>query len=127
MNASGPIVFSKRPDGMSDAEFNTWCHEHIPEILAASGFVGARRYRIETVIGGAEAATPWDYVPVFEIDGDPAAAIAEPKEVGLNSKESYVKLPSEDGNGPPLPECRDDGHFASSNCVALGDRVESEG
>jgi hypothetical protein len=127
MNVGRNIVFSKRPDGVSDEGFNTRPHEHIPESLAVSGFVGAPRYRIETVIGGAEAAAPWDYIPVFEIDGDRVAAIAEQKKAGLNSKESYVKLQSEEGNGPALPESRDDGQFASSNCVALGDRVESEG
>ncbi len=127
MNASRNIVFSRRPDGVSGEEFNHWYHAYIPEILAVPGFVSARRYRIEPVICGTEATAPWDDIPFFEIDDKPAAAIEEQKKLGLNPKESCVKLENEDRNGPALPEWWDDVRFASWNCVALGDRVESEG
>jgi hypothetical protein len=119
------IVFSRRPDGVSEEEFNRWYDAHLPEILATPGFVAARRFRLEPVVQDAEAPVPFGYLAVYEVEGDPDAALAEMAKLGLGSKDSYAELKEVDSSGPELPGWWDDVRFASWNCIALGDRVES--
>jgi hypothetical protein len=59
-----------------DADFNTWYDSiHVPDVLRLPGFVRARRYRIQPGPAQNDAA-PHEFVTLFEIEGDPAAALA---------------------------------------------------
>ena len=45
------IVFSRRPDGVSEEDWNTWYDAHLHEILAIPGFVSAQRFAIDQLVG----------------------------------------------------------------------------
>lgn len=67
------IVHSNPVDGM-EAEFNDWYdNRHLADILAIPGFARARRY----VLSGAQHTpfTQYKYLAVYDIDGDPQAAM----------------------------------------------------
>ncbi len=120
------IVLSQPPEGVSDEEFDRWYDAHVPEILRAPGFVAAQRYRLDPVVSDPERPVPYRYLAVYEIEGDPAAAIAALGELGMGSKDSYASLKEQDAGGLELPAWWDDVHFASWNCLAVADRVESQ-
>jgi hypothetical protein len=59
-----------------DTAFNTWYDDvHVPDVLALPGFVRARRYRIRHGLAQNDGA-PHEFVTLFEVEGDPAAALA---------------------------------------------------
>ena len=107
------IVFSKPPDRISDEDFNRWYDPHLDEILVVPGFVSARRFRMEPAVKDpAGGAVPWRYLSLYEIEDDVPKIMAE-----LDDEASGMKLPEW------FPEIT----FASWNCIALGDKVESRG
>ncbi|HZR92443.1 MAG TPA: hypothetical protein VFA44_08565 [Gaiellaceae bacterium] len=124
MSDSLHIVFSSPPDGVPEDEFNRWYDAHLDEILAVPGFVSARRFRLDPIVSEPGAGAPFRYLAVYEIDGDPADAIAELERAGFGSKESYAALKDADSGSLELPRWWNEARFASWNCVALGARVE---
>jgi len=119
------IVFAQPPDGISDEEFNRWYDAHVPEILSVPSFRSCRRYALDPVVTDDTAPRGFRYLAVYEVEGDPAAAVAELERVGLGSKDSYADLKEVDAGSLELPAWWGDVRFASWNCVSLGDRVDS--
>lgn len=70
------LVFSNPVTGQED-EYNTWYDEvHLADVQRVPGIVAARRY--DLVPGGEEAPAPAHrYLAVYELDGEPAAVMAE--------------------------------------------------
>ena len=70
------LVYTSVADGRDD-EYSEWYTEHhFPEMLALPGFVGARRFRVaEPFAGEADHR----YLTIYEIEGDPSAALAAVK------------------------------------------------
>jgi hypothetical protein len=118
------IVFSQVPEGVSDEDFNRWYDAHLVEILAVPSFVSARRYRLDPVVTDHGAPSGFGYLAVYEVEGDPAAAIEELESVGFGSKDSYADLKEVEAGDLDLPDWWDRARFASWNCVSLGERVE---
>jgi hypothetical protein len=114
------IVVSEPPDGISDAEFNSWYDAHLGEILSVDGFSAARRFRLEPVV--AEGTIPHRFLCVYETDTDPRAAVAELERAGFGSIDSYLELKDRDTGILPLPPWFERAHFASWNCLPLGER-----
>jgi hypothetical protein len=68
------FVVHTNPVAGREAEFNDWYdNRHLADVVAIPGFARARRYRLSD----AQLAplTDYTYVAVYEIDGDPAAAL----------------------------------------------------
>jgi hypothetical protein len=118
------LVFSAPPDGVSEDEFNAWYDAHLAEILSVPGFRSARRFRLKAVVG-AEEAPPYRYLVVYEIDGDPDAALRALEDASMGSAELYTELKSSDEGALPLPPWFEDVRFASWNGYALGPRVDA--
>ena len=118
------IVFSEPPAGVSDEEFNRWYDAHLHEILRAPGFVSARRFRLEPDV--ADPDVRYRYLALYEIEGDPADALAALAARGMGSKDSYTALKGVDQGELELPEWFERTGFASWNCIALGDRVDAD-
>lgn len=74
MSRSVFIVHTNPVLGRED-EYNQWyTHRHLADVVAIPGFVRARRYRLS-----ASQTTPlpgFEYAAIYEIDGDPAEALA---------------------------------------------------
>lgn len=71
------LVNNDVPSDVAD-EYNAWHVDvHIPQILAVPGFVSGRRYRMSPEQSGNKTPELRQYISVFEIEGDPAAAFAE--------------------------------------------------
>jgi hypothetical protein len=102
------LVFSKPPEGLSHDEYNRWYDFHLSEILASPGFMAARRFALEAIVGTASPAM-YDYLSMYEIEGEPTAVLAE-----LDTHVPEMKLPEW------FPQIR----FASWNCLSLDDRTE---
>jgi hypothetical protein len=117
------IVFSEPPEGIADEEFNRWYDAHLYEILTVPGFVAASRFQLEPVV--SEGDIPHRFLTVYEIDGDPADAIAALTDHGFGNKDTYVALKDVDSGMLELPEWFTRAQFASWNCRPLGDRVEA--
>jgi hypothetical protein len=75
------------------------------------------------LVPAVDAAMPYRYLVVYELDGDPDVIMEEMDRLGLTSKDTYVAKKETDANGPALPDWWDQVHFASWNCVSIGDRV----
>lgn len=96
------IVFSQPPEGVSDDDFNRWYDAHLREILGVPGFLSARRFRLDPVV--ADPDVRYRYLAVYEIDGDPADAIAALAGAGMGSKDSYTALKDGGAGSLELPE-----------------------
>ncbi len=121
------MVMSQPPAGVTEAEFDEWYEAHLPEILAVPGFVSVRRFRLEPVVQDPDAPIPFGFLALYEVEGDPAAAVAALAERSLGTKDSYAELKDGDATGPALPSWWDGVRFASWNCVAIGDRLDAPG
>jgi hypothetical protein len=120
------MVFSRRPDGVSDEDWNTWYDAHLHEILAIPGFVSARRYAIEQDVGAGEGAE-WTHIALYEVEGGFEELAQNMIRMSLGSAEAYIELKRTDTKGPPLPPWWDDVRFASWNGVALAPRIREAG
>ena len=60
------IVFSEAQPGRED-EYNDWYdNRHLPDVLAVPGFVGARRFRLQSDADSPACASR--YLAVYDID-----------------------------------------------------------
>jgi len=79
------LVFTNSTPG-DDEEFNRWYDEvHLKEVLETPGFVAAERFDLsKTQMDDAEHAHR--YLSIYEIEGDPAAAVKALEEMapGMN-------------------------------------------
>jgi hypothetical protein len=120
------MVFSRRPDGVTDEDWNTWYDAHLHEILAIPGFVSARRYAIEQDVGAGEGAT-WTHIALYEVEGGFEDLAQNMVRMSLGSAEAYIALKRTDTSAPPLPPWWDEVRFASWNGVALAPRIREAG
>ncbi len=86
MSALTKFVVLSNPTAGKEHEFNEWYeHVHIADVLKVPGMVSAQRFKlhpIELPDGEADAgASPEQaqhrYMLIYEVDGDPAAVMAE--------------------------------------------------
>ena len=63
------IVFSRRPDGVSEDDWNTWYDAHLHEILAIPGFVSAQRFAIDQQVGAGEGPE-WTHIALYQVEGE---------------------------------------------------------
>jgi len=70
------VVYTNPVEGEED-EYNKWYDEtHLPDIVDVPGVVSGTRLKLNPVAGTGEGATH-QYLALYEIDGDPAAVMAE--------------------------------------------------
>jgi len=75
------LVLSNPVPGMED-EFNEWYSDrHVHEILRVPGYVSAQRYRVtrHRVSGSGSSGMPeppFQYLALYEVEGDPEAILA---------------------------------------------------
>ena len=93
------IVFSRRPDGVSEDDWNTWYDAHLHEILAIPGFVSAQRFAIDQLVGAGEGAE-WTHIALYEVEGDFEQLAAEMIRMSLGSAEAYIELKKTDTARP---------------------------
>ena len=62
---------------------------------------------------------PWTHLAVYEIDGEPADALAELEKAGMGNAARYSELKERDEGFLPLPPWFGDVLFQSWNCLAL--------
>lgn len=75
MTTSVFIVHTNHAEGREE-EFNDWyTNRHLRDVVAIPGFVRARRYRLSE--SQMAALTEFEYVAIYEIEGDPALALRE--------------------------------------------------
>ena len=116
------MVFSRRPDGVSEEDWNAWYDAHLHEILAIPGFVSAQRYAIDQQVGAGEG-TEWTHIALYEVEGDFGKLAEEMIRMSLGSAEAYIELKRTDPSDPPLPPWWDAVRFASWNGESLGKRI----
>lgn len=63
-------VFSHPAPEVTQDQYNEYYDFHVGRILTYDGFLGARRYRLTTRLGDTSPAV-YEYLSVYEIDGDP--------------------------------------------------------
>ncbi|MFN8221614.1 MAG: DUF4286 family protein [Gaiellales bacterium] len=119
------LVFSRMPDEVDEAEFNTWYDAHLPEILSIPGFVSAQRYRLEPAVVDDDAGVGYRYLALYEIEGDPQELLRAMAERQLSTRDSYADRKAAGDDGPELPTWWDEVRFASWNAIATGARVEA--
>ncbi len=120
------LVFSQPPDGVTDAEYDSWYDGHVDEILAVPGWESVRRYRVDRVVD-ADDGPGFRWVAVYELSVEPAKAVASLSEAGMGSADSYVELKGDEtASDPlPLPDWFEGVGFGSWNCVAVGERIHA--
>ena len=120
------MVFSRRPDGVSEDDWNAWYDAHLHEILAIPGFVSAQRYAIDQQVGAGEGPE-WTHIALYEVEGGFEELAENMIRMSLGSAEAYVALKQKDNTSPPLPPWWDAVRFASWNGVSLGARIRASG
>jgi hypothetical protein len=116
------IVYSRKPDGVSDAEYDRWYDAHRYEILSIPGFVSVQRFAIEPVVGAA-AADSFTHIAIYEVEGDFDELAKQMAEMHLDTADAYVEYKRTTGSHPPLPTWWDEVRFASWNGRSLGERI----
>lgn len=73
--ATGPVVLwlvLTNPAPGKEAAYNEWYDgRHVADTLAIPGFLSARRYKVTSIDGPADAR--WSYLALYEIEADRAA------------------------------------------------------
>ena len=59
------LVFSKRPEAISAADYDRWYETHAQENIESPGFLNARRFAISQSNG---AAAPFEHLAVYEYE-----------------------------------------------------------
>ena len=63
------------PTPGKDAEYNRWYNDvHIPDVLNASGFVRAQRFKMAETQANPKADKTYQYLALYEIETDDIAA-----------------------------------------------------
>lgn len=84
------VVFAKAAEGRVQ-ELGQWYDErHFPDLLAVPGFVSAERHTLIT-IKQPDGLPGWDFMIVYEIEGDPMAVLR-----GMGSLMGTDKMPTTD-------------------------------
>jgi hypothetical protein len=104
------LVFSRRPDAISEEDYNKWYDFHLSEILAVPGFVSARRYALAPDVVEERNPVQFTHLSLYETEGD------------VDDVMKALWADSSQG-GMDLPDWFKDVHFASWNASALGERV----
>jgi hypothetical protein len=69
------VVQTNAVAGRED-EYNDWyTNIHLPDALAVPGFVSAQRFKISSTQRAALRDYPYQYLTIYEMEGDPAAAL----------------------------------------------------
>jgi hypothetical protein len=61
------LVFSRRPEAISAADYDRWYEAHAQENIESPGFVNARRFDIHQSNGPAQ---PFEHLAVYEFAGE---------------------------------------------------------
>lgn len=73
--ARSVYVVKTNPVEGREEEYNDWYNSrHIPDVLNVPGFVAAQRFTLEDLPKNETA--PYRYLALYEIEGDPAKALA---------------------------------------------------
>jgi hypothetical protein len=104
------LVYSRRPDTVSEADYNTWYDFHLSEILVVPGFVSARRYALSPDVVEAQNPIAFTHLSLYEVEGDVDDAM---KALWDDASQGAMQL----------PEWFEDIHFASWNATPLGETV----
>jgi hypothetical protein len=62
------LVFSEKPDQISDSDYHAWYVDHAQENIESPGFVSAQRYRVREVVKG-EVTGAEQHLAIYEHDG----------------------------------------------------------
>jgi hypothetical protein len=60
------LVFSKRPEALSAADYDRWYEAHAQENIESPGFLNARRFALSQTTG---EAAPYEHLAVYEYEG----------------------------------------------------------
>ena len=63
------LVFSERPDEISDDDYHRWYTAHAQENIESPGFVSAQRYRVREVVRG-EPVGAEQHLALYEYAGE---------------------------------------------------------
>jgi hypothetical protein len=59
------LVFSQRPDDISDDEYHEWYTKHAQENIESPDFISSQRYRVREVVAGEHVGTE-QHLAVYE-------------------------------------------------------------
>jgi hypothetical protein len=62
------LVFSQRPDDISDDDYHAWYVDHAQENIESPDFVSAQRYRVQEVVAG-EHVGPEQHLALYHYAG----------------------------------------------------------
>ena len=62
------LVFSEKPEQISDDDYHAWYTDHAQENIESPGFVSAQRYRIREVRDG-QASDAEQHLSIYEYEG----------------------------------------------------------
>lgn len=104
------LVYSRRPDSISAADYDAWYHAHLDEILVVPGFVSAQRYALSPEVTDADTRTSFTHLSLYELSGTVEDAIT-----ALDEEIASGRM--------QLPDWFDEIRFASWNGEPVGPRV----
>lgn len=107
------LVYSRRPDSISEDEYNRWYDFHLGEILVVPGFKSAQRFTLDPEVVDPEAGVSYTHLSLYEIEGEVGKVMRDLDEEAASGRMQ-------------LPEWFDEIRFASWNAASLGDRVLAE-
>jgi hypothetical protein len=64
------LVYSRRPDSITEEEYNRWYDRHLAEILVVPGFVSARRYALSPDVVERENPVQFTHLALYGVAGD---------------------------------------------------------
>jgi hypothetical protein len=104
------LVYSRRPDSVSEADYNRWYDFHLSEILAVPGFVSAQRFALSTDVVETQNPIAFTHLALYEVEGEIPDVM---KALWDDASQGAMQL----------PDWFDDIHFASWNASPLGEKV----
>ncbi len=113
MSTNIHLVYSRKPDSISEEDYNKWYDFHLGEILVVPGFVSAHRYKLSGEVVDPDNGTVYTHLSLYEIEGDVEQVMRD-----LDAEADSGRM--------QLPDWFDQIRFASWNAASLGDVVLAE-
>lgn len=104
------LVYSRKPDSISEGDYNKWYDFHLGEILVVPGFESAHRFKLSQEVVDPDNGTVYTHLSLYEIEGDVPTVMRDLDEEAASGRMQ-------------LPEWFDEIRFASWNAASLGDKV----
>ena len=94
MSTNIHLVYSRKPDSISEEDYNKWYDFHLGEILVVPGFVSAHRFKLSGEVVDPDNDTVYTHLSLYEIEGDVDQVMRDLDDEAASGRALTAAIPS---------------------------------